>query len=245
LAVYVGQVVPLVAAAIVVSWRLARQDRDVAAGLVLSLVALKPNTAILVPFVLLAAGRWRIFVTWAAASAVFAGVSALALGFDGTRDYLEALGNLPHGATALTLDGAFGLTGTVALVCRLAIVAAAMVIGRMLRATPGVGMAAGAIASLLVAPYLHNSDLCVLVAAGWMLWEEAPLFRIPLLAMWLAALPYVLQRWMTPVLDDWARIELALFAALIVFALARGRLLAAAEEKPLTAPGDLGTRAPA
>jgi hypothetical protein len=78
-----------------------------------------------------------------------------------------------------------------------------------------------------------------------MLWEEAPMFRIPLLAMWLAALPYVLQRWMTPVLDDWARIELALFAALIVFALARGRLLAAAEEKPLTAPGDLGTRAPA
>src|SRR5262249_8527929 len=68
LAVYVGQVVPLVAAAVLVSWRLVKADRQVAAGLVLALLALKPNTAILVPFALLVGGRWRLFAAWAGAS---------------------------------------------------------------------------------------------------------------------------------------------------------------------------------
>src|SRR2546427_1742694 len=77
LAIYVGQIVPLVAAALLVAWRLVKQDREIAAGLVLSVLVLKPNTVVLVPFVLLAAGRWRAFVACAAASAVLVGLSIL------------------------------------------------------------------------------------------------------------------------------------------------------------------------
>jgi hypothetical protein len=84
-------------------------------------------------------------------------------------------------------------------------------------------MAAGVLASMLVAPYLHNSDLCLLVAAAWMTWEEAPMFRAPLVAMWFAAAPFVVVRHMGPSLSGWVYIELALFAGLGAFAVLGGR----------------------
>src|SRR5579859_6507976 len=56
-AVNLGQVVPIVASAAVVAWRLLRDRHDAAAGAVLVLILLKPNTAILVPVALLVAGR--------------------------------------------------------------------------------------------------------------------------------------------------------------------------------------------
>jgi Glycosyltransferase family 87 len=245
LSVYVGQVVPLVTAAVLVAWSLARADKDVAAGLVLSLLALKPNTAILVPFALLAAGRWRIFASWTAGSAVLAGFSVLTIGFDETREYVQALGHLPSGANELTLGGALGVSGAAALACRLVIAVAALFAARRLRATPGVAMAAGVVASLLVAPYLHNSDLCMLVAVAWMLWEEAPMFRVPLVAMWVAAAPFVVQRHMGPSLGGWVEIELSLLAGIVALALLGGRLRAPASHTALTDPAELGTHAPA
>src|SRR5690348_11653632 len=105
LAIYVGQVVPLVAAAVIVAWRLVKEDREIAAGLLLAVLALKPNTALLVPFMLLAAGRWRVFVTCAAASVIVAALSILAVGADGVNDYIGSLNPLPGGASALTLGG--------------------------------------------------------------------------------------------------------------------------------------------
>src|ERR1700730_19202152 len=66
-AINLGQVVPLVAAGVVVAWRLMRQDKDIAAGVLLSVIFLKPNTAILVPVVLLVAGRYRVFAAWGVA----------------------------------------------------------------------------------------------------------------------------------------------------------------------------------
>ncbi|OLB86726.1 MAG: hypothetical protein AUI15_30625 [Actinobacteria bacterium 13_2_20CM_2_66_6] len=219
LAIYVGQVVPLVAAALLVAWRLVRQDREIAAGLVLSVIVLKPNTAVLVPFVLLAAGRWRTFVACAAASGVIAGMSVLAVGVEGVHDYLGSLGHLPGGATALTLGGAFGLSGSAAMVVRAGIVLAALVAGFTQRGRPGMAMAIGAIASLLTAPYLHNSDLCVLVAAGWIVWHEAPVWRAALVAMLLAASPYLLVRNLGTPLTGWVHIEAAFLAGLVVTAL--------------------------
>jgi len=219
LAIYVGQVVPLVAAALLVAWRLIKEDREIAAGLVLSLLVLKPNTAVLVPFVVLAAGRWRAFVACAAASAVLAGLSVLSVGMDGVNDYLASLGHLPGGATALTLGGAFGLSGTAAMAVRAGIVVAALVAAFTQRGRPGMAMAIGAIASLLTAPYLHNSDLCVLVAAGWIVWQEAPIWRAALVAMLLAASPYLLERQLGTPLEGWVRIEAAFLAGLVVTAL--------------------------
>lgn len=219
LAIYVGQVVPLVAAAVLVAWRLLKEDREIAAGLVLSVLVLKPNTALLVPFVLLAAGRWRAFVACAAASAVIGGLSILAVGLDGVNDYVDSLSRLPSGASALTLGGAFGLSGTFAVVVRAGIVLVALVAAFNQRGRPGMAMAIGAIASLLTAPYLHNSDLCVLVAAGWMVWHEAPIWRAALVAMLLAASPYLLERNLGTPLQGWVHIETAFLAGLVVTAL--------------------------
>jgi len=218
LAIYVGQVVPLVAAAVIVAWRLVKQDREIAAGLLLTVLALKPNTALLVPFMLLAAGRWRVFVTWATASVVVAGMSILAVGLDGLNDYIGSLNPLPSGASALTLAGAFGLSGAVAVVVRAGIVVAALVAAFTQRGRPGMAMAIGAIASLLTAPYLHNSDLCLLVAAGWIVWHEAPVWRAALVAMLLAASPYLLERNLGTSLQGWVHIETAFMAGLVVTA---------------------------
>jgi len=218
LAIYVGQVVPLVAAAVIVAWRLVKQDREIAAGLLLTVLALKPNTALLVPFMLLAAGRWRVFVTCAAASVVVAVLSILAVGLDGLNDYIGSLNRLPSGASALTLAGAFGLSGTVAMVVRAGIVVAALGAAFTQRGRPGMAMAIGAIASLLTAPYLHNSDLCVLVAAGWIVWHEAPIWRTALVAMLLAASPYLLERNLGTSLQGWVHIETAFLAGLVVTA---------------------------
>jgi arabinofuranan 3-O-arabinosyltransferase len=243
LAIYVGQIVPLVAAALLVAWRLVKEDREIAAGLVLSVLALKPNTAVLVPFALLAAGRWRTFLACAAASAVLAGLSLLAVGMDGVNDYLGSLDRLPGGATALTLGGAFGLSGPAAMAVRAAIVLAALVAAFAQRGRPGMAMAIGAIASLLTAPYLHNSDLCVLVAAGWIVWHEAPVWRAALVAMLLAASPYLLERNLGTPLEGWVRIEAAFLAGLVITALLTRQIDGSSiDAAALTGRAELGRR---
>src|SRR5206468_10284309 len=65
-ALNLGQVAPLVATGAVLATRLLRERRDLAAGLALSLLYLKPSTALLVPFSLLVAGRYRAFASWLA-----------------------------------------------------------------------------------------------------------------------------------------------------------------------------------
>jgi hypothetical protein len=136
------------------------------------------------------------------------------------------------------------VSGAVALGLRVLIAGVALLTARALRASPGLPMAAGAIASLLVAPYLHNSDLCVLVAAGWLAWEEAKILRVPIASMWLAALPF-LPRQLGPSLEGWVGIELAFLAGLAIVAFVRGRLHKDTVEAGLTGGAELGSRAPA
>src|SRR5437870_5273830 len=68
-----GQVVIVVAAAVSISWWLLRRNRPFAAGLVLCLIALKPQLALLVPVALLVAGKSRAFLGWAACSLAMLG----------------------------------------------------------------------------------------------------------------------------------------------------------------------------
>jgi hypothetical protein len=79
-------------------------------------------------------------------------------------------------------------------------------------------IAIGAIASLLTAPYLHNSDLCLLVAAGWIVWHEAPIWRAALVAMLVAASPFLLVGNLGTTLQGWVYIEAAFLAGLVVTA---------------------------
>ncbi len=230
-AVHLGQVVPLVAAGVLLAWRFAREGRDIAAGIALALLSLKPNTALLVPFALLAAGRYRSF-------------AAVTLGSGGISAYAsQVTGPLPSGASSLTLEGALGVSGPLATGLRFLIVAASLVAAYRLRRSPGLVIAAGTLGSLLVAPYLHGSDLCLLGAAAWFVWEERPAltWRIPLAAGWLISSPFVDSSPAQLRLNRWPLVEFALLAALVFVAWRPP----SAVEAPLTGEAEPRTRAPA
>jgi hypothetical protein len=243
-AVHLGQVVPLVAAGVVLAWRLARERRDLAAGIALALVLLKPNTAVLVPFALLAAGRFRVFAAWVAASLIVAAIALVTLGSLGVSAYVSELtAPLPAGANSLTLEGALGVTGAAALGLRILIVGASLAAAYRLRRSPGLAIAAGTLGSLLVAPYLHGSDLCLLGVAAWIVWEERPAlaWRIPIAAGWVVASPFVASSGVSLGLNRWPLVELALLVALVVEAWRPRR----EREPALTGKADLRSRAPA
>lgn len=236
-AINVGQVVPLVAAGAVIGWRLIRDRRDVLAGVALAAILLKPNTAILVPFALLFALRLRAIAAWLA---VVAGVLVLVLltvGTGGMSEYMTQLsGPLPRGADDLTLYGALAATGAMATILRVAIVGAVLAASFRLRRTPGLVVPLAIVGSLVISPYLHASDLCMLAAAGWMVWEERPAlaWRVPLVAVWVLASPYLYLYGVSPTLREWPWVELALLLALVL-----------AAWWPLTAWADSRRRAPA
>jgi len=236
-AVSVGQVVPLVAAGVVVAWRLLREEKDIAAGIVLSVIFLKPNTAVLAPFALLVAGRYRAFAAWIAAGGLIGLIALLTIGIDGMSSYVnQLLAPLPSGADSLTFKGALGVTGVAATVLRVVVVGIALLAAFKLRASPGLVLSAGIVGTLIVAPYLHGSDLCLLSAAAWIVWEErtALAWRIPLAAGWLLASPYPLLVGLGPNLNRMPLMEYALLLALLVVAW-----------RPLTGAADSRTRAPA
>lgn len=225
-AVNLGQVAPLIATGAVLATRLARDHRDVAAGLALSLMYLKPNTALLIPFAFLVAGRYRIFVSWAAVGVVIAVVAFASMGNQGVSAYVSQLrGPLPEGANNLTLEGAFGVGGTLAALLRVVIAAATLATAFRLRHTPGLVVAVGALGSLLVVPYLHGSDLCLFSIAAWIAWEErtAMQWRIPVTAGWLVSTPYINSTGFALRLNRWTLFEVALLIALVGAAFWPGR----------------------
>ena len=225
-AVNLGQVAPLVAAGAALATRLARERRDLTAGLALSLLYLKPNTALLIPFALLVAGRYRIFASWAAMGLVIAVVAFGLMGSQGVSAYLDQLrGPLPEGANNLTLEGAFGVGGGLATALRAGIVLATLAAAFRLRHSPGLAIAAGAIGSLLVVPYLHASDLCLFSLAAWIVWEErrALRWRVPVAAGWLISTPYVNSTSLALRLNRWTLFEVALLIALIAAAVRPSR----------------------
>jgi hypothetical protein len=225
-AVRVGQVVPLVAAGMAIAWRLLREDRNMAAGLAVSLLLLKPNTAFLVPFALLVAGRIRAFASLAAVGAVVAIVALLTLGADGVSAYVSQLtGPLPSGGDSLTLERALGFRGPVITVLRIVIVGAVLVAAFRLRRSPGLVLVVGILGSLVAIPYLHASDLCLLAVAAVIVWEErpAPAWRVGLAAGWLIASPYIGWVRLGLNLDRWPLLELAFLAGMLAIAWRVGR----------------------
>ncbi len=236
-AVYLGQVVPLVAAGVVVAWRLMRDDRDVAAGVLLSAIFLKPNTAILVPVALLAAGRYRVLAAWVAAAGVLTVTALLLIGPHGLSAYVNQLGApLPRGADALTLKGALDVSGAAALALRVLILGMVVATAYKLRGSPSLVVPIGIVGSMIVSPYLHGSDLCLFSVAAWMVWEErtAVAWRAAIAAGWVVASPFVFLAGIGPSLNRWALIEWVLLLAMVL-----------AAWRPLTGTADLRTRAPA
>jgi len=235
--VNVGQVVPLVAAGLVVGWRLLRDKREVLAGIAFGAILLKPNTAMLVPLALLFATRYRALAAWGATAALVLLMTAAVLGPNGVMSYVnQMLGPWPGGADNVTLRGALDATGVFAAVLRTLIVVAVMGASYRMRASPAMVVPLAIVGSLLVSPYLHGSDLCLLAAAGWMIWEAQPkiAWRTLLAIAWVLASPFLYLRGESPHLTQWPWLEIALFLALLLSAIG-----------PLTAWADSRRRAPA
>ena len=222
---YLGQVVLVVAAAVLVAWRLLREGHDVTAGLVLVLVGLKPNTVFLVPLCLLASARFRAFVTWLLASAAVAAIAVVTTGIPALVAYAGQLQHPPLGTNALTLEAALGLGLPVAFAARLAIVGLVLGASWRLRAVPGLVIVLGLIGSLLTTPYIHLADLCLLAAAGWIAWQERAhlTWRLPLAASWIVASPIVDISGLAPRQNRWPLLEIAWLIALLVAGWRAGR----------------------
>jgi len=148
----------------------------------------------------------------------------------------QMLGPWPGGADNVTLRGALDATGVFAAVLRTLIVVAVMGASYRMRASPGMVVPLAIVGSLLVSPYLHGSDLCLLAAAGWMIWEAQPkiAWRTLLAIAWVLASPFLYLRGESPHLTQWPWLEIALFLALLLSAIG-----------PLTAWADSRRRAPA
>jgi glycosyl transferase family 87 len=234
-------VVPLVAAGAAIAWRLLREDRNVAAGLALSLLLLKPNTVFVVPFALLVAGRFRTFVTLSAVGAVLAVVALMTVGGDGAFDYWSQLtGSLPTGGDSLTLERGLGFRGPVITVLRVLIVVAVLIAAFRLRRSPGMVLVVGILGSLIAVPYLHASDFCLLAVAALIVWEERPTlaWRLPLVAGWLLASPFPGMIRLSMPLDRWPLVELVFLAGMLVLAWNVGRAQPRDAQPPDAQPPD-------
>jgi Glycosyltransferase family 87 len=219
--VNVGQVVPIEAAGCVVAWRLMRDRREILAGLALATILFKPNNAVLVPFALLFATRFRLFASWAGAVLAVMIIVMLTVGTSGMSEYVTQLrGPLPRGADDITLHGALAATGTYAAVLRILIVGGVMAAAHRMRSSPGLAIPLAIVGSLLISPYLHASDLAMLAAAGFMIWEEKPslAWRAPLIVTWVAASPYLYDLGWGPHLKRWPLFEIMILAVLLLAA---------------------------
>ena len=168
----VGQPGAFVAAAVGTAWWLIKREKPVAAGLVLSLIVLKPQLALLVPLCLLVAGRRRVFLSWLIASAVIGVIAVALLGVDGVSRYRDALAMTQGPAWDITrrysISGPLGLGPVLTAAEAVVIVLACVAAWRARRQGPELPIAAGIAGSLLFSPYLGFQDLLMLVVAGWL-----------------------------------------------------------------------------
>jgi hypothetical protein len=176
----VGQAVFLVFASVIAAWWLLRRRWDVAAGLVLVLILLKPQEAALVPLALLVIGRRRAFVAWVAGAAVFSLGALAAIGPGGLTAYAarasevsrhpEAWASVPDLSLPSLLGGGFVALASIAVVAGVGLYAAWAHRERGIE----LPIAIAVVASLVATPYLHEPDTVMLVAAGWLYVRSSP-----------------------------------------------------------------------
>jgi hypothetical protein len=148
----------------------------VAAGLALSVIAVKPQLALLVPLCLLVSGHMKIFVAWVVATAVIGLATVAMLGPEGIDRYREALAL----ASQWELTRRYAIAGPLGLGPQLyvvqAIVVAVAVLASWRQRRSGVArpIATGLVASLLFTPYVGFQDFTMLVVAGWLVIRAQP-----------------------------------------------------------------------
>jgi hypothetical protein len=203
--VMVGQPGPWVAAAVALAWWLMRNNRPVWAGLVLSLIVLKPQLALLVPACLLVSGHTRTFVAWLAASLVIGLVALGLLGVDGVDRYRELLAQTQTAAWDITRR--YSISGPLGLGPMLTVTQVVVAVGALFAAWrhrgegPEIPMAAGIAGSLLFTPYLGFQDFLMLIVAGWLVLKSgATYWQVGLLVVGYALLELALLVLAIPIL---------------------------------------------
>lgn len=172
----VGQPVALVAVAVAACWWLADRNRPVLAGVVLSLIAVKPQLALFVPLCLLVAGYRRLFFTWLVVSGVIGLISVALLERDGLLRYRDVLA-LAAGwqiTRGYAVSGLIGSGPQLYLAQAIALIAAIAAAWRWRHHGTAVPIAAGIVGSLLFTPYVGFQDFAMLVVAGWLVIRAQP-----------------------------------------------------------------------
>jgi hypothetical protein len=206
----VGQPVALVAAAVAAAWWFAQRKWSVAAGLALSVIAIKPQLALLVPLCLLFSGRGRIFVTWLVATIAMVFVAIAMLGPDGIDRYREvlALASQWEPTRRYAIDGPLGMGPHVYVIQGIVVAVAVFASWRQRRGDVAGPVAIGLVASLLFTPYVGFQDFAMLVVAGWLV---------------IRARPSPVQVWILVI--GYALLELALLVLAVPILLAEAMLL--------------------
>jgi hypothetical protein len=165
-----GQIDALLVLPLVAGTVLLAADRRFAAGLLLSLLLLKPQTIWLLPVALLVVGEWQVVVGMAAGAACLAGGSLWLVGPGGIGQWLSLLGSAgPAVATSNGLPGAIASLGGngagFAAAVALGLLACVWMFWqrRTLTGRPLQVVALGIAASLLLAPHIYAYDLIVAV----------------------------------------------------------------------------------
>lgn len=178
-----GQVVIVVAAGVAIAAWLMRRGQLFAAGLFLSVIALKPQLAFLLPLTLLAGGFFRTVAGWITGSVALLTVALVTTGPQGLWTYASRLLDAAHSPetfavpVGVTLSGLLG-GGLVAHLVQGVIGAAVIGIAWQQRARGcEFGIALGVVGSLLVTPFVHAQDLTMLMPAT-LLYLRTPMPRV-------------------------------------------------------------------
>jgi hypothetical protein len=171
-----GQPTMVVLAGVSLCWWLLRRDRPVLAAAAIALIAVKPQSSFLVPFVLLFAGRIRLFAAWALFSAALAVLVIVALGIHGLQDWQHAIA-IAYQLPGIRFNSVGSVIGPGLLATGVSVVAAgiALLIGRLAaRDSCELPIAAGLSGSVLATPYLSVHDLSALLIAAWLILRLDP-----------------------------------------------------------------------
>jgi hypothetical protein len=171
-----GQPVVLVLLAVVACWRLAESGRPYLAGAVLGLSVLKPQVAIAMPLVLLAAGRWRITVGWVVTIGLLAVASLVAIGTQGVSDYRSLLAEAQGVVNNRFFTWAYVVgPGTASYAIEVVVIALG-VVAAYLNRRAGLArlIAIGLVTSTMSATYWHLQDFAILVGAAWLFIHDQP-----------------------------------------------------------------------
>jgi len=194
-----GQMSTLLAVAFALGYLALRSDQGLLAGVVLSILWIKPQYAILVLPALLVWRRWSGAGAFAGATLALLGASWTTVGLDGLASYTRFVTQIDtfgpeysvFSANYNTLSGlllrVFGVSGSVWL-----FFAGLLVILTLLRARRGFGPESYALlilTSVLVSLHTHSYDLAVLLPAaalGWDALKERPVLAFTWASLWFA-----------------------------------------------------------